>query len=246
MKFSVILKKKALPSDLLTKKPPNKLGRMRIDKMLTVKDINTKRFDSSKVGYDPTEVDTFLRDVSASFKQIMSEKEELENKMTVLAESIREFRRQEEDLKNAMLDVQRTKRTALEQAKDESKKIMADAHEQAKSIIGNTTAKLNAEKAAFEKLQTEVSDFKAQLLSLYRDHLAMIQAIPAEEEEETETETESAELQQEMAQSEAEESVIAPEEFEEIAEETAASDPFGSTPKTNSGKFSGLRFGQNV
>jgi cell division initiation protein len=208
--------------------------------MLTVKDINTKRFESSKVGYDPTEVDTFLRDVSASFKQIMSEKEELENKMTVLAESIREFRRQEEDLKNAMLDVQRTKRTALEAAKDESKKIMADAHEQAKAIIGNTTAKLNAEKAAFEKLQTEVSDFKAQLLTLYRDHLAMIQAIPAEDEEE---ETE----EQEIAAAEEEAPAVAePESFEEIAEETAAADPFGSAPKTNSGKFSGLKFGQNV
>jgi cell division initiation protein len=207
--------------------------------MLTVKDINTKRFDSSKVGYDPTEVDSFLRDVSASFKQIVSEKEELENKMTVLAESIREFRRQEDDLKNAMLDVQRTKRTALEQAKDESKKIMAEAHEQAKSIIGNTTAKLNAEKAAFEKLQAEVSDFKAQLLGLYRDHLAMIQAIPAEEEDEEAEEQEEAEVQ-------AEETVAEPESLEEIAEETDSADPFGSSPKANTGKFSGLKFGQNV
>jgi cell division initiation protein len=209
--------------------------------MLTVKDINTKRFESSKSGYDATEVDSFLRDVSASFKQILSEKEELENKMTVLAESIRDFRRQEDDLKNAMLDVQRAKRTALEAAKDESKKIMSDAHEQAKAIIGNTTAKLNAEKAAFEKLQAEVSDFKSQLLALYREHLAMIQAIPAQEEEEEE-ETEAEEMQ--AAEAEAE-PAYAPESFEEIEEE-AAPDPFGSAPKTNSGKFSGLKFGQNV
>jgi cell division initiation protein len=213
--------------------------------MLSVKDINNKRFESSKIGYDPTEVDSFLREVSNSFKQVLSEKEELENKMTVLAESIREFRRQEEDLKNAMLDVQRAKRTAVESAKDESKQLLAEAHEQAKAIIGNTTAKLNAEKAAYEKLQNEVADFKAGLLSLYRDHLALIQAIPAEEPEIDEEEEEIA--QAEETTELAFEEVIEEENaaFEE-ADEQPSSDPFGSTPKTNSGKFSGLKFGQNV
>jgi cell division initiation protein len=215
--------------------------------MLTVKDINNKRFESSKIGYDPTEVDSFLREVSNSFKQVLSEKEELENKMTVLAESIREFRRQEEDLKNAMLDVQRAKRTAVESAKDESKQLLAEAHEQAKAIIGNTTAKLNAEKAAYEKLQNEVADFKAGLLSLYRDHLALIQAIPAEEPEIDEEAEEEAQAQAEETAELAFEEVIEEAEgnFEE-ADEQIASDPFGSTPKTNSGKFSGLKFGQNV
>jgi cell division initiation protein len=210
--------------------------------MLTVKDINNKRFESSKIGYDPTEVDSFLREVSNSFKQIMSEKEELENKMTVLAESIREFRRQEEDLKNAMLDVQRAKRTAVESAKDESKKVLADAHEQAKAIIGNTTAKLNAEKAAYEKLQNEVSDFKAGLLTLYREHLALIQAIPAEETEADEEEEVTEEIAFEEITEEAQETLALEEE---MTEEEAA-DPFGTAPKTNSGKFSGLKFGQNV
>jgi cell division initiation protein len=212
--------------------------------MLTVKDINNKRFEQSKIGYDPTEVDSFLREVSNSFKQILSEKEELENKMTVLAESIREFRRQEDDLKNAMLDVQRAKRTALEAAKEESKKVLSDAHEQAKAIIGNTTAKLNSEKAAYEKLQSEVADFKAGLLSLYREHLALIQAIPAEEAEEEEVyEEETAEIAFE-AVPETEETTAA-DGFVE-AQESVADDPFGSVPKTNSGKYSGLKFGQNV
>jgi cell division initiation protein len=215
--------------------------------MLTVKDINNKRFEQSKIGYDPTEVDSFLREVSNSFKQLLSEKEELENKMTVLAESIREFRRQEEDLKNAMLDVQRAKRTALESAKDESKKVLSDAHEQAKAIIGNTTAKLNAEKAAYEKLQSEVADFKAGLLSLYRDHLALIQAIPAEEAEDEEVYEEEAAAAAELNFEEVPEAeeTAASDGFTEVSE-AAADDPFGSAPKTNTGKFSGLKFGQNV
>jgi cell division initiation protein len=219
--------------------------------MLTVKEINNKRFEQSKIGYDPTEVDSFLRDVSNSFKQILSEKEELENKMTVLAESIREFRRQEEDLKNAMLDVQRAKRTALEAAKDESKKVLSDAHEQAKAIIGNTTAKLNAEKAAYEKLQAEVADFKAGLLSLYRDHLALIQAIPATEEPDEEPEIideDEEEVEMELVPeevTEAEEIAAAAGGFIS-ADDVPVADPFGSAPKTNTGKFSGLKFGQNV
>ena len=71
---------------------------------MNAKDIVSKEFDTVKRGgYDAAEVDTFLKDVSIEYKKLQNENEELEKKLEVLAEKIREYRKDEDALRDALL-----------------------------------------------------------------------------------------------------------------------------------------------
>jgi DivIVA domain-containing protein len=43
--------------------------------MLSVKDINNRRFEQTKPGYSPEEVDSFLREIAADIAKYQKDKE---------------------------------------------------------------------------------------------------------------------------------------------------------------------------
>jgi cell division initiation protein len=237
--------------------------------VVSVKDINNKRFEMVKNGYNTMEVDDFLKQCANALKVVQSENEDLRQKLSILADSIRDYQKKEADIAGAFLDIQRTKRLALEDAQNESRKIIDDAHESAKAILGNTTSKLHSEAAAFERLKKEVALFKENILGLYKEHLNIFTSIPDEYEEDDVTE--EAAPAYEYAEDEASlpvgsaDTASPAESFAEPAgsytdslnTEPAAEQKddqtdlyqqaFGSKPvpgKTD--KLDGLRFGQNV
>ena len=156
--------------------------------MVTAKDIDTKRFEQAKPGYRPDEVDDFLRDVSASFKKLERDKEEIEQKMNVLVEAVKKYKQEEEDLKNAMIMAQKQSREVVAEAHHKAEQIIAEANIKSDEIVSSTGARLKNNQAALESLKKEVSDFRTNLLNLYRDHLNLINNIPEFDEEEEEEE----------------------------------------------------------
>ena len=75
---------------------------------MNAKDIVSKEFDTVKRGgYDAAEVDTFLKDVSIEYKKQQNENEELEKKLEVHAEKIREYRKDEDALRHALLNAKK-------------------------------------------------------------------------------------------------------------------------------------------
>jgi cell division initiation protein len=148
--------------------------------MLSVKDINNKRFEPVKNGYSTIEVDDYLKQCANSLKQIQAENDDLKQKLSILADSIREFQKKEADIAGALLDIQKTKRFALEDAQNDAKRIIADAHEQAKAILGNTSHKLRAEEKSYIEMKKEVAAFKENILAMYKEHLGILTSIPDE------------------------------------------------------------------
>jgi cell division initiation protein len=241
--------------------------------VVTVKDINNKRFEPVKNGYNTMEVDEFLKQCSNALKVSQSENEDLRQKLTILADSIRDYQKKEADIAGAFLDIQRTKRFALEDAQNEARKIINDAHDQAKAILGNTSSKLHSEAAAYERLKKEVALFKENVLAMYKEHLSIFTAIPDEYEEDEIEETEPVSTQSTEETptasggifSDAAESFAEPVYEDNYSEGAAAEisqdtsdntaddqsdlyeQAFGAKPvpgKTD--KLDGLRFGQNV
>ena len=66
--------------------------------MLSVKDINNKRFEQAKTGYKTEEVDDFLREIASDIARYQREKEEAEKKIEVLVESVREYKKDDRRL----------------------------------------------------------------------------------------------------------------------------------------------------
>jgi len=154
--------------------------------MLTAKDVNNKKFEQTRPGYKPEEVDDFLREIALQITQMQKDKEEVEKKIEVLVESVREYKKDEEALKDALIGAQKQGRAVIQEARDNADKIIAEAHVKADEIIGNTRVQLEKEKHCLAKMQQEVSDFKQSLLTMYKSHLEQITAIPEFDEDDEE------------------------------------------------------------
>ena len=221
--------------------------------MLSAKDINNKKFEQTRPGYKPEEVDDFLREIALQITQMQKDKEEVEKKIEVLVESVREYKKDEDALKDALIGAQKQGRAVIQEAHENADKIIADAHVKADEIIGNTRVQLEKEKHCLAKMQQEVSDFKQNLLTMYKAHLEQITAIPDFEDDEEEDTAAPAAPAAEEKPAELPKTEPAPVNMEATRvvdtsvkkEKTSSAFPFESTPSGGESKFGNLRFGQN-
>lgn len=190
---------------------------------MNAKEIVTKKFEKAAFnGYKPDDVDEYLKEVSDEFAQLQKDKSELERKLEVLADKIREYRDDEDALRDALLVAQKqgnaivaeskasaekltketnetvTKQLADAKTKSErlvndadeySKKTRADADAAAAKIIGDANNKAAEIKAAMDRQQEiqenilqqtrkEVLEYRTKLLAGYKEHMALIEALP--------------------------------------------------------------------
>ena len=117
---------------------------------MNAKDIVTKTFEKAKLGggYKAEEVDEFLRDVSVEYKKLENENAELEKKLEVLAAKIREYRNDEDALRDALLIAKKQGIAVVNEAKEEAAKINKEANDAAaktKKDADDYSAKKRAE-----------------------------------------------------------------------------------------------------
>lgn len=125
---------------------------------MNAKDIVSKEFDTVKRGgYDAAEVDTFLKDVSIEYKKLQNENEELEKKLEVLAEKIREYRKDEDALRDALLIAKKQGIAVVNEAKEDAEKIRKDAQEKAEKTIKDADVLAAKKKELGEKNLAEAN-----------------------------------------------------------------------------------------
>ena len=208
--------------------------------MISAKEISSKRFEKSALGgYKIDEVDQFLKEIAVEIAQIQREKEDGEKKIDILADKVREFMKDEEVLKEALLGAQRQGHKVIEEAQITANRILAEANEKADHIISHTQYQLENEKTILLNMQKEVSDFKARLLSLYKSHLDLITAMP-EVDPSLEASTERAAEYQEPEHTEELES----QAVHNSAEAKKSQYPFASGTGSET-RYTDLKFGHN-
>lgn len=218
--------------------------------MLTAKDINNKKFEQTRPGYKPEEVDDFLREIALQITQMQKDKEEIEKKIEVLVESVREYKKDEDALKDALIGAQKQGRAVVQEAHENADKIIAEAHVKSEEIIGNTRVQLEKEKHCLAKMQQEVSDFKQNLLTMYKAHLEQITSIPEfEDESEEEAPTPTAVEEKPAEQPKAEPASVNMEATRVVDTSSVKRErtgfPFESNQSSGESKFGNLKFGQN-
>ena len=222
-----------------------------VKKMLTAKDINNKKFEQTRPGYKPEEVDDFLREIALQITQMQKDKEEIEKKIEVLVESVREYKKDEDALKDALIGAQKQGRAVVQEAHEKAEQIIAEAHVKAEEIIGNTRVQLEKEKHCLSKMQQEVSDFKQNLLTMYKAHLEQITTIPEFEDDDEEAETAAAPVEEKPVEQPKTEPAPVNMEATRVVEtplkreKTTAAFPFESNQSSGESKFGNLKFGQN-
>ncbi len=230
--------------------------------MIKARDINSQRFEKAAFGYKQEDVDAFLAEIAADYAQLEKENEDINAKLQVLADRVREYRKDEEAVKDALLFAQKEGHRVvteasekaeemLRNAKLESDKMVNDATVDTKKAIDDVRDELKREQKNLTYLQKQVSAFKKNLFDLYKSHLEMISSLPQSDEED---EYEDAVTEPDFAAEDAAEvqpaaqPAVQPvqEPAEEKQEEKA--DPFRtqSIPIIGGGdsKYAELQFGQ--
>lgn len=247
--------------------------------MLTPAQIKEYTFQPAGRGvYKSEEVDELIANVAASFEQKYNENSELVKRVSLLAEKLTEYRRDEELIQKTLLVAQRkadeleddakTKsdymiisaeekaRATKEASEKEVSKLVADATFKATTIVAEAEAeaeKLTMKAAADAKelidkasnqaeekikaldaelaekrlelsmLKNEVSAFRENLISLYSEHLKLIEKIPSavsavKDTIVVETQAEETEEAEEIEEIKDAEDIEEIEEVEEIKE----------------------------
>ena len=188
--------------------------------MYTVDDIKNITFTKTLGGYKTNEVDDFIDVCADTVEALTKQNEDLKKKMEVLANKIVEYRNDEDSIRTALLSAQRMGDTVLREANHKAGLILEDAKIKAEKIEEVAKQQIADEIAELDRIKKLVSDFKTQVLGVYREHLSLIDVLPDYKEPEKKDEEPAKE---EPVQEEAPIEQDAEQEAEEfpVAEEIA-------------------------
>lgn len=151
--------------------------------MLTAKDIREVKFNRSMGGYKTVEVDEFLDRCADVVEELTKENEENTRKMQVLAETIVDYRNQEDSIRSALISAQRMSESVIADARKQADDILAAAKAEADNMHSQALVDTEAELKELNRVKQEVADFKAKLLSIYREHLTLINILEGSQPE---------------------------------------------------------------
>lgn len=166
--------------------------------MLSLNDIINVGFRKSGFsGYRADDVDSFVDSVRESYEELLKRCETAEaevvklkeenrqniEKLKVLANKIEEYRGQEDEIKNALISAQKLSEASVREARHKAEIILKDAELKAGRIIEDADRKIVEQKKEFERMQRTVADFRSKLLSIYKEHLTLIDALPGSKPE---------------------------------------------------------------
>ena len=132
---------------------------------MEVKDIKEKKFGKGLNGYKMEEVDDFLEEMAAEFANLKKQNEEQEKKMEVLADKIREYRNDEDSIKEAILGAQKQSSSVLAAAKEKSEKMISDAKEKTDKMIKDADDRVKEKEEYAKKLVEDANAEKTKVIA---------------------------------------------------------------------------------
>ncbi len=208
--------------------------------MYTASDIRNVEFTKNMGGFKVAEVDAFVDRCADTVEALTAETDELNKKLAILADKLQEYRRDEDSIRSALLSAQRLGDSVVRDSNQKAESIIAAANQQAKEIVDSAYKEVEKYASEKERLKKEISDFKADILSLYKEHLSLIKSIP-------DVHTEKPQSAQETEASAAPQPVptVKPEPVQAAAanEEAAGEEAVKTVPSKS--KFANLKFGED-
>lgn len=110
--------------------------------MLTPDQIKSKEFHTTgKSSYKAEEVDEFLNEIHASYDQMFRENANIIKKMSILANKVEEYKKDEDSLRQALLSAQKLADRIISEAKETSEKQLSEASQQSENMLSDATQK---------------------------------------------------------------------------------------------------------
>ncbi len=139
--------------------------------MLTPAKIKNHHFDASgRNAYKADSVDSFFEEVSESYEQMFRENGEMYKKIGLLAERLEEYRKDEDNIRNALLTAQRMAEKITHEAQEKADSLVNEAAERAKTENDRLDA-ISNDKIQKAELQAQaiIADAQAQAEKMLND-----------------------------------------------------------------------------
>lgn len=146
--------------------------------MISPQEIRTVTFDKIMRGYRPEDVDAFLQQVAQDMEQLANDNAEKEKKLYILAEKIEEYRRDEDNLKTALLNAQRMGENVIREAKQKAEAILREASIRADTLTRVANEQVDEQKEELVCLKAEIVRFKNDILGMYKKHIELLSDLP--------------------------------------------------------------------
>lgn len=143
--------------------------------------LSHPQFSKSLSGYKTEEVDSYIEKLFEEISSLQEANETLEEKIGVLAESVQNYREDEDSLREALLGAQKMADNIIKNANNKAEIAMREASVKAAHILQEAHQKVEDEKSELVRVQEEVTEFKSKLINMYREHIEGITRIPAAE-----------------------------------------------------------------
>lgn len=202
--------------------------------MYTAWEIRNVEFTKNMGGFKAAEVEVFVDRCAETVESLTAEKEELSKKLGILADKLQEYRRDEDSIRAALVSAQRLGDSVVRDANQKAQTIVDEAKAQADAIVAEAKGSIAAYEKELDRLKTEISEFRARILGLYKEHLAMIKSIPDVSVRKTD-----------LAPQQAPKKETAPAPKPKETESPKAKPESGSSQEAAPSKFSNLKFGED-
>lgn len=192
--------------------------------MFTPDEIRQITFEKVMRGYRTEDVESFMEKVADEFEALEEEKKDLEEKLFLLAEKVEQYKSEEESIKITLINAQRLGESIVSDARVKADNIIREATIKKNDIISSAYAEIEGTDDTLKKLRKEVSDFKRNVLSLYKAHIESLSGLPEEKPEEKTVQPEvTEEVKEEAVEPDAETEVFVSEAAAEADEDTVES-----------------------
>lgn len=153
--------------------------------MVTAQEVHSITFDKGLRGYNLDQVDDFLDRVAdqltADEQRISAlnrDNEELKDKLLELAQKLDSYRNDENALKSALLNAQRMGENVIKEARQKGDAIERESRIRSEDILRVGMEKIKEQELELERIKSEVAQFKASVLGLYKMHIESLSKLP--------------------------------------------------------------------
>lgn len=140
--------------------------------MITPQDIRETQLEKAYLGgYVMDPVDDLLEECAASIEELQAKHQDeirvLRNKMKILADTVTEYRNNEDAIRNALLSAQKAGAEVELEAKAKGDAIIAEAREAADKILGSVKIDLVLEEARLAEAKKRTAEFVENMRLLF-------------------------------------------------------------------------------
>ena len=142
--------------------------------MLTPLDIENKKFGRSLKGYNVSEVDDFLDELTIAYEKLYKENADLKEKMENSQKDLEHYRSVEHTLQNTLVMAQTTAEDIKKMAQGQADQILQDAQMQARQHTEDLSRQEFELRVKIEETKKKFDMYKAKMEALLISQLELL------------------------------------------------------------------------